>query len=139
MNLNKVFLIGRLAKDPELKKTPNGNSVVSFGIATNNVYTDKAGVKQETTEWHNIVAWGKLAETIASYMRKGSEIFIEGRITTRSYEDKNKQKRFVTEIVADRAQFGAKPQGPREEQRHPEEPAINLDDEPKQPAGDIPY
>lgn len=111
MNLNKVFLYGHLTRSPELKATPGGQSVATFGIATNRVWTNKAGKRQEDTEFHNIVAWGKLAETVSSYLGKGSGVLIEGRLQTRSWEAKDGTKRSTTEIVAEAVQFGPKPGG----------------------------
>ncbi len=108
MYLNKVLLYGNLTRDPELKALPSGGSVANFGIATNRTYKDKSGAKQEATEFHNIVAFGKTAEVIAQYMKKGRGIFVEGRIQTRSWDDKESgKKNYRTEIVVDNFQFGA--------------------------------
>ncbi len=112
MYLNKAFIIGNLTRDPELKSLPSGSKVATFGVATNRVWKDKNGAKQESTEFHNIVVFGRQAETTAQYLRKGSGVLIEGRIQTRSWEDKESgQKRYRTEIVADRIQFGPKSGG----------------------------
>ncbi len=116
MNVNKVFICGRLTKKPELKSTTSGQKVSSFSMATSSVYIDKAGVKQENTEFHNIVAWGKTAETICGYMDKGSLMFVEGRLATRSWDDKNGTKRYSTEIICERVQFGPKPAGVAQKQ-----------------------
>lgn len=99
-NLNKVMLIGRLGADPEVRYTPSGRANVAFNLATNAVWKDQDGNKQERTDWHRVVAWGKLAEIIGEYLKKGSRIFLEGRLQTRSYED-NGQKRYITEVIAD--------------------------------------
>ncbi len=108
MYLNKAFLYGNLTRDPELKALSSGGQVASFGIATNRTYKDKNGQKQETTEFHNIVAFGRTAEVIGQYMKKGRPIFVEGRIQTRSWEDKESgKKNYRTEIVIDNFQFGA--------------------------------
>lgn len=108
MYLNKAFLYGNLTRDPELKALPSGSQVASFGIATNRTYKDKNGAKQEATEFHNIVAFGRTAEVIAQYMKKGRPIFVEGRIQTRSWDDKESgKKNYRTEIVVDNFQFGA--------------------------------
>lgn len=108
MYLNKAFLYGNLTRDPELKALPSGGQVASFGIATNRTYKDKNGQKQETTEFHNIVAFGRTAEVIGQYMKKGRPIFVEGRIQTRSWDDKESgKKNYRTEIVIDNFQFGA--------------------------------
>ena len=112
MYLNKAFLYGNLTRDPELKALPSGSNVASFGIATNRTYKDKNGAKQEATEFHNIVAFGRTAEVIAQYMKKGRPIFVEGRIQTRSWDDKETgKKNYRTEIVVDTFQFGADAKG----------------------------
>ncbi|MBM3307262.1 MAG: single-stranded DNA-binding protein [Candidatus Eisenbacteria bacterium] len=98
--VNKVILVGNLGSDPELRSTPGGTSVASFTLATNEGWNDKDGVRQERTEWHRIVAWGKLGEICSQYLRKGRQVYIEGRITTRSWEDKQGGQRKTTEIVA---------------------------------------
>lgn len=103
--LNKVILIGNLGRDPELRKTPSGTSVVSFSIATTERWTDKNGSRQDRTEWHNIVAWSRLAELAHQYLRKGRSVYIEGRITTRSWDDKDGNKKYKTEIVANQILF----------------------------------
>lgn len=100
-SLNKVMLIGNLGKDPEIKYTPSGVPVAKFSIATNESYKDKGGEWQERTEWHNIVAWQRLAEIIGEYVKKGSKIYVEGRLQTSSWEDKQSgEKKYKTEIVA---------------------------------------
>ncbi len=100
--VNRVILVGRLGKDPEVRSTPNGTSVTKFTLATDEKFTDRTGEKQERTEWHNIVAWGKLGEICGQYLKKGKLVYIEGRIRTDSWDDKESgQKRYRTEIVAD--------------------------------------
>lgn len=100
-SVNKVILIGRLGRDPEIRSTPSGTTVASFSIATDERYTDKSGTRQEKTEWHNIVAWDRLGEICGQYLRKGKLVYIEGRLQTRSWDDKESgQKRYKTEIVA---------------------------------------
>lgn len=112
MYLNKVLLYGNLTKDPEMKSMPNGNKVTTFSLATNRVYKDQAGAKQEQTEFHNIVVFGRQAETSAQYLKKGQGVMIEGRITTRSWDDKTTgEKKYRTEIVAESVQFGPKTGG----------------------------
>lgn len=116
MYLNKAFLFGNLTRDPEMKSLPNGNKVTSFSLATNRVYKDAQGGKQEQVEYHNIVVFGRQAETSAQYLKKGQGVMIEGRIQTRSWDDKTTgEKKYRTEIVADAVQFGPKggsaPQG----------------------------
>lgn len=104
--VNKVILIGRLGKDPEIRSTPSGTSVAKFSIATDDRWTDKSGEKQERTEWHNIVAWGKLAEICGQYLRKGKLVYIDGSIRTESWDDKETgQKKYKTTIVADTMQM----------------------------------
>jgi len=120
--VNKVILIGRLGSDPELRYTPNGDAVANFRIATNRVWKDKEGNQQERADWHRIVAWRKLAERCGEYLRKGSHVYIEGRLETRSWQDKNGNKRFVTEVITDRMQMlDAKGQVKASEQAPPTE------------------
>lgn len=104
-SVNKVILIGNLGKDPEFKYTPGGQPVATFSIATTERYADKSGQRQEKTEWHNIVVWGKLAELANQYLKKGRSAYIEGRLTTRSWDDKDGNKRYKTEIVGNTIQF----------------------------------
>lgn len=112
MYLNKSILYGNLTRDPEMKSLPNGSKVTSFSIATNRIYKDAAGAKQEQVEFHNIVVFGKQAETSAQYLKKGSGVLIEGRIQTRSWDDKTTgEKKNRTEVVADAVQFGPRPSG----------------------------
>ena len=112
MYLNKVILIGNLTRDPELKAIASGNKVCSFGLATNRVYKDSNGVRQEKTEFHNIVVWGKTAENVAMYMKKGSQVLVEGRLETRSWDDATTNtKKYRTEVIADTIQFGSKNTG----------------------------
>jgi len=109
MYLNKAIVIGNLTRDPELKSLPSGIKVCSFGMATNRVWKDKNGARQESADYHNIVVFGRQAENVAQYMKKGSSILVEGRMQTRSWDDKESgQKKYRTEIVADRTQFGPK-------------------------------
>ncbi|MBU6321034.1 MAG: single-stranded DNA-binding protein [Patescibacteria group bacterium] len=112
MYLNKAFLYGNLTRDPEMRALPSGGQVASFSIATNRVYKDRDGAKQEATEFHNCVAFGRSAELIAQYMKKGRPLFVEGRIQTRSWDDKETgKKNYRTEIVVDNFQFGDGGQG----------------------------
>ncbi len=106
MYLNKVFLYGNLTRDPEIKALPSGQNVANFSIATNRVYKDKDGQKKEQTEFHNVVAFGRTADVIGQYMKKGRPLYIEGRIQTRSWEAEGK-KNYRTEIVVETFQFGA--------------------------------
>lgn len=111
MNLNKVILIGRLTGDPELRTTGSGRPVANFSMATNRYWTNDSGEKQEETEFHNIVVWGRQAEVVNQFLSKGSLAMIEGRLQTRQWEDKNGSTRRTTEIVAQRVQFGPRSQG----------------------------
>jgi len=100
-SVNKVILVGRLGKNPDLSFLPSGVAVAKFSMATDEQWTDKDGNKQERTEWHNIVAWRKLAEICGKFLVKGKLIYIDGKIQTRSYDDKEGNKRYITEVVAD--------------------------------------
>jgi single-strand DNA-binding protein len=111
MNVNKVILVGRLTKDPEVRTTQSGQSVVALGMATNNYWTDKGGTKQERTEFHNVVLWGRLAEIAGQYLTKGQECFIEGRLQSREYTAKDGSQKRVTEIVGENMQLGSRAQG----------------------------
>lgn len=106
MNLNKVFLIGNLTRDPEMRTLPSGQPVTTFGIATNRVWNDKTGKRQTNVEFHNVVAFGRLAEIIKQYLTKGKMVFIEGRIQTRSWEAQDGTKRNRTEIIVEQMQMG---------------------------------
>ncbi|MBI1999539.1 MAG: single-stranded DNA-binding protein [Parcubacteria group bacterium] len=106
MYLNKVFILGNLTRDPELRSLPSGRAVTSFGVATNRVWRDQSGNKQDQTEFHNIVAFGRQAEIASQYLKKGSSVLVEGRLQTRSWDDQSGAKRYRTEIVADRIQLG---------------------------------
>lgn len=105
MSVNKVILLGTLGRDPEVKSTTGGQSVAAFSLATNEKWTDKSGAKQEKTEWHRVVAWGKLAELCGEYLRKGLRAYVEGRIESRKYTAKDGSERTVTEVVASTVQF----------------------------------
>ena len=105
MSVNKAILIGRLGKDPELRYTPGGRAVCSFSLATSERWKRQDGQSNESTTWHNIVAWGKQAEVIKEYLRKGREVYIEGRIDNRSYDDKEGNKKYISEVVVQRFQF----------------------------------
>lgn len=111
MNLNKVFLIGNLTRDPELKTLPSGTAVATFGLATNRVWRNQQGEKQEEAQFHNIVVFGKQADTTAQYLKKGSSVLVEGRLQTRNWEAQDGSKRSRTEIVAERVQFGQRRAG----------------------------
>ena len=154
MNLNKVFIIGRLTADPQLRTTQTGQSVVALSIATNRVWTAKTGGKQEEVEYHNVVVWGKQAEIVSQFLAKGSMAFVEGRLRTRSWTDKQGQNRKTTEIICERLQLGPRSMGgrakvggdektdkaPREEsQTEAPIPTINLEDEGEIKPEDLPF
>jgi len=101
MDLNKAMIIGRLTRDPESRTTPQGTAVATIGVATNYTWTDQSGQKQEKVEYHNIVAWRRLAEICGQYLRKGSKVYIEGRLQTREWEGQDGVKRYRTEVIAD--------------------------------------
>ena len=103
--VNKAILVGNLGRDPELRTTPNGQSVVNFTLATSETWTDKSGERVERTEWHRIVVWGKTAEMCNQYLSKGRTVYVEGRIQTREWEDKDGNKRYTTEINANTVNF----------------------------------
>ncbi len=110
MNLNKVYLIGRLTRDPEARTTPNGQNVTTLNMATNRVWNDAATGRKEVTEFHRVVAWGKLGDIASNYLKKGGLVMIEGRLQTRSWDDKETgKKRYMTEIIAESLQMGPKP------------------------------
>lgn len=147
MYLNKALVIGNLTRDPEMRSLPSGVQVTSFSVATNRVWKDKNGAKQESADYHNIVVFGRQAETVAQFLRKGSSVLVEGRMQTRSWDGPDGKKNYRTEIVADRVQFGPRSGGasapaaaapksegkdevpPMETIDYPEE-SINLDDIP---------
>lgn len=150
MNVNKAIIIGRLTRDPELRTTPSGQSVTNFSLATSSSWKGQDGQQQERTEFHNIVAWGRRGEVIHQYCKKGQELFIEGRLETRSWDDQaSGKKMYRTEIIMDNFEFGARageykgntsnnqqstpqqnnPQPVAEPKQEDEIPTINLDDE----------
>ncbi|MCB2378859.1 single-stranded DNA-binding protein [Hymenobacter sp. BT635] len=109
--INKVILVGNLGKDPEVRHLEGGSSVAHFTLATNDYYKDKSGNRVERTEWHNITAWRGLAEMAEKYLKKGQQIYVEGKLRTRQYQDKDNQTRYITEIVADEiSMLGGRPQ-----------------------------
>lgn len=103
--VNKVILVGRLGADPDMRYTPSGQGVCEMRLATSESWNDKNGQRQERTEWHRIVVWGKRAEICSKYLSKGRQVYVEGRIQTRSYDDKDGNKRYITEIIANDVQF----------------------------------
>jgi single-strand DNA-binding protein len=161
MSVNKVILVGNLGKDPELRYTAGGTAVCTFSLATSERYKDRDGQQQEKTEWHNIVAWRQLAEICGKYLVKGKQIYIEGKIQSRSYDDRDGNKRYITEIVVDQMQMLGRPgddsgggqrqgqsqgqsQGQHREPRQERAPAQSapqndFEDVPFNPDDDIPF
>lgn len=111
MNVNKAIIVGRLTRDPDMRTTPSGQTVATLSMATNNFWTDKGGTRQERTEFHNVVLWGRLAEIAGQYLTKGQECFVEGRLQTREYTAKDGTQRKVTEIIGENMQLGNRAQG----------------------------
>ena len=111
MNINKAIIVGRVTADPQLRNTPGGQSVTSFGVATNRTWKDKMGARQEEVEYHNIVVWGRQAEVASQYLKKGALVFIEGRLRTRSWQDKQGSSHKTTEIICERLQLGPRASG----------------------------
>lgn len=149
MYLNKAIVIGNLTRDPEIKSLPSGIQVCSFSLATNRVWKDKNGAKQESADYHNIVVFGRQAETAGQYLRKGASALVEGRMQTRSWDAADGTKKYRTEIVADRVQFGPRPSGvpsgsstaSKKENPAPEAPSIDTIDYPEENINpeDIPF
>ena len=143
MNLNKVIIVGRLTQDPQAKTLPSGQQVCSFSMATNRVFTDKSGQKQEQTEFHNIVLWGKLADIASQYLTKGALALIEGRLQTRSWQDSSGVKKYRTEIVGQTLQLGPKSAGksaPKEKEEKSETEEIPvIEEESEIDVKDIPF
>lgn len=108
VNLNKIFILGNVTRNPESRSTPSGQTVTTFGVATNRMWTDGQGQRQKKAEFHNIVAWGKLGEICAQYLQKGKLVFLEGRIETRSWDAPDGSKRYKTEVIAENMQMGPK-------------------------------
>jgi single-strand DNA-binding protein len=137
-SVNKVILVGNLGGDPEVRYTPSGKAVASFSLATKEQWTGKDGEKTERTEWHKIVAWARLGEICGEYLRKGSQVYVEGRLQTRSWEDKEGNKRYTTEIVAQNMQMlgsaaGKGGMAKSTEERFPTEEPVSIPDD------DIPF
>ncbi len=136
-SVNKAILVGNLGADPEIRYTPGGSAVANFNMATQEQWTGKDGERNERTEWHRIVAWGRLGEICGEYLHKGSQVYIEGRLQTRSWEDREGNKRYTTEIVAQNMQMlGSPSRGGKAravEERYPNEEPISIPDD------DIPF
>jgi len=141
MSVNKVILVGNLGKDPEVRFTNNGSAVARFPIATSEVWNDRDGNRQERTEWHNIIVWGKQGEHCGQYLAKGRQVYVEGSIRSRSYDDKSGNKRYVTEIVAQRVQFLGGGGGTRLAQQTDSAPADDTQSSGGQPPidDDVPF
>jgi single-strand DNA-binding protein len=149
MNLNKAQLIGRITSDPEVRALPSGISVAKFGLATNHIYKTKEGEKKETAQFHNCVAFGKLAEIIKQWAKKGQEVYVDGRIEYRSWDKKDGGKGYITEIMVENFQMGAKAKGSDDGGRAParernEEsdhvvPVIDLNEENENKEEDLPF
>jgi single-strand DNA-binding protein len=148
MNLNKVFLVGNLTKDPETRSLPSGQQVTSFGLATNRFYTDKSGQKQKQAEFHNIVLFGRLAEIASQYLTKGSMVLIEGRLQTRNWKDSSGNTKYRTEIVGEKMQLGPRSaekntsiqeEPDREEQQNSPHEEIPIIEEGEIDVKDIPF
>jgi len=141
MNLNKVFLVGRLTRDPQAKSLPSGQQVANFGLATDRFFYNKNREKQQQTEFHNIVMFGKLAEIASQYLIKGSLVLIEGRLQTRSWQDSAGNQKYRTEIITERMQLGPKPAGkiaPKKEPTPQEEIPV-IEEETEIDVKDIPF
>lgn len=154
MNVNKVFLIGRLTADPQLRTTPQGQSVTTFGVATNRTWVNKQGQRQEDVQFHNVVVWGRQAEVATQFLKKGSMVYVEGRLQNRNWQDKQGQRRTTTEIVSERLQLGPRamgtmgggvPSAPRpatqgvDEAAKEELPEINIEEGEEIKPEDIPF
>ena len=143
MDLNKVFVLGRLTADPQLRSTPTGQQVTNFGVATNRVWNDKSGIKQQEVEFHNVVLWGRQAEIVTQFLTKGSMILVEGRLKTRTWQNQQGQTMRTTEIIGERIQLGPKPMGQGQSKENPSSPKndlpeINIDEE-EITAEDLPF
>lgn len=132
--MNKITIIGNLGRDPEMRYTPNGQNVTSFSIASNRRYTTSSGEQREETEWFNISAWGNLAEICNQYLTKGQQVYVEGRLRTRSYEDRNGEQRFSLEVTLTDVQFLGRPSEARAPDQEQEEPNT-----PSETPGDLPF
>ena len=136
-SVNKVILIGNLGADPEVRYTPSGSAVANFNIATSEQWTDKSGEKQERTEWHRIVAWGRTGEVCGEYLHKGRQVYVEGRLQTRAWEDRDGNKRYTTEVIAHTVKMlgpaGKEGRVESRDQQFPVEEPINV------PEDEIPF
>ena len=145
MSVNKVILLGRLGKDPETRYMTNGEAVTNFSLATSESWKDKAGVKQEKTEWHNCVAYKRLAEVVGEYVKKGSQLYVEGKLTTRKWQDKEGKDRYTTEVLVNEMTMldgksvqSDAPVKPESKANLPKN-AVGFPDELNDPFGDAPF
>jgi len=138
-SVNKVILIGNLGRDTEVRYTQNGTAVANFTLATNDVWTDKAGGRQERTEWHRIVVWGKQAEIVREHLTKGKQVFVEGSLQTRQWDDREGNKRTTTEIKAARVVMLGRPEGGEARVAAGGPPQEVVTDEAPPPEDDIPF
>ena len=127
-SVNKVILIGNLGRDPEVKYTQNGTAVANLNIATNEVWTDKAGQKQERTEWHRVVVWGKQAQVLSELLAKGKQVYVEGSLQTRSWDDREGNKRYTTEVRAARVLLMGRAEGGRMEPQESQPAEMEMHD-----------
>ncbi len=139
MYLNKAIIIGNLTRDPELKSLPSGIRVASFSVATNRVWKDKNGVKQENVDYHNVVVFGRQAEIVGQYLKKGGSVLVEGRMQTRSWDDAAGVKKYRTEIIVDRIQFGPRPSNAPGASYSPAEAGAPAEDDHKKAMDTIEY
>ena len=138
--MNKIIVIGNLGRDPEMRYTPSGQSVTSFSVASNRKYTTAAGEQREETEWFNVNAWGRLAELCNQYLTKGRQVYVEGRLSSRTYESRDGQTRFVNEINLTDVQFLSRAGGqPGEESPYGLEPEIAENSPPPDDVDDLPF
>jgi len=142
MNFNRAIIIGNLVADPEMRTTPSGQHVCSLRVATNRMWTDKDGAKQQKTEFHSVVLWRRLAEIASQYLKKGNLVLIEGRLETRSWDDPSGNKRYRTEIIAENMQMGPRgatqEQPPQKDQKDQEKESVPQGEEQPQPKEEIP-
>lgn len=137
MNLNKVILVGRLTSAPDARTLPSGQSVSNFSLATNRIWNDKDGNRQETTEFHNIVLFGKLADVANRYLVKGATCLIVGRLQTRSWQGKDGQKRYRTEVIGEELQLGPRPQGAPAQKEFPSQKTSQKEEEETEDEGEV--
>ena len=138
--MNKIIVIGNLGRDPEMRYTPNGQSVTSFSVASNRTYTTSAGERREETEWFNVSAWGKLGELCNQYLTKGRQVYVEGRLSSRSYQGQDGQMRFVNEINLTDVQFLGRVGGVGgDESPYETDPTIGDDGPPMDEVDDLPF